>query len=104
MEGIKEDEGRTGKRTNPATNGMKGSVTKRKRNVEEATFVTSAEKGGIEERIAGVTEPFLKCPRYLQKSMWMDPDSSLLFSPTAQCTLTDEPLPRPPPLEFELSQ
>ena len=69
MEGVKKDKGRTGKRTNPATNGMKGSVTKQKRNVEETMFVTSVEKGGIEKRIAGVTESFLKRPRYLQKSM-----------------------------------
>ena len=101
---VRVDEGRIGKGTNLATNGMKGSVAKRKRNVEGTTFVTDAEKEDIEERIAEVIEPFPKRPKYLQKSIWMDPNSSLSFSPTAQCTLTDDPLPRPPPVEFQNSE
>ena len=101
---VRVDEGRIGKGTNLATNGMKGSVAKRKRNVEGTTFVTDAEKQDTEERIAEVIEPFPKRPKYLQKSIWMDLNSSLSFSPTAQCTLTDDPLPRPPPVEFQNSE
>jgi len=101
---VRVDEGRIGKGTNLATNGMKGSVAKWKRNVEGTTFVTDAEKQDTEERIAEVIEPFPKRPKYLQKSIWMDPNSSLSFSPTAQCTLTDDPLPRPPPVEFQNSE
>jgi hypothetical protein len=67
-------------------------------------FVTDAEKEDIEERIAEAIEPFPKHPKYLQKSMWMDPDSLLSFSPTAQCTLTDNPLPRHPLIEFQNSE
>src|ERR1700678_978806 len=101
---VRVGEERAGKRTNPATNGMKGSAAKRKRNVEGTTFVTDAEKEDIEERIAEVTKPFPKRPKHLQKSMWMDPGSSLSFSLTVQCTLSDDPLPRPPPIEFEISE
>jgi hypothetical protein len=36
----------------------------------------------------------------MQRSVWTDPEEVHLFSPTAFCTLTDDPLPRPSPQEF----
>jgi hypothetical protein len=45
-------------------------------------------------------EPLSKRPKYLRQSIWATPDATPLFSPTACSTLTDAPLPRPPPEEF----
>lgn len=39
-------------------------------------------------------------PKYIERSVWTDANASHYFSPTACCTLTDNPLPRPPPKEF----
>jgi hypothetical protein len=36
----------------------------------------------------------------MRRSVWTDAGSSDCFSPTARCTLTDKPLPRPPLEEF----
>jgi hypothetical protein len=41
-----------------------------------------------------------KRPRYYQRSVWADGESSVSFSPTASSTLVEAPLPRPPPEEF----
>ena len=41
-----------------------------------------------------------KGPRYIEHSVWTDADTSPLISPTATCTLSDEPLPRPSLQEF----
>ena len=43
----------------------------------------------------------LKRPKYLERSVWANPDSSPSYSPTARCTLTNAPLPRPDPDEFD---
>ena len=64
------------------------------------------ERPGTEERSAenlleGLEEPSLKRPKYLRKSIWANPDTTPLFSPTACSTLTAAPLPRPPPEEFD---
>jgi hypothetical protein len=42
-----------------------------------------------------------KRPKYFQRSVWPEPSSCPPFSPTACCTLTDDPLPRPPREEYE---
>jgi hypothetical protein len=42
-----------------------------------------------------------KRPKYFQRSVWPEPGSRPPFSPTACCTLTDDPLPRPPREEYE---
>ena len=84
---------------------MTESVAKRKRTVDDTTCATSVENQVIKERSAGnpleePEEPTLKRPRYLERSVLGNPDTSPLFSPTARCTLTNAPLPRPPPDEF----
>jgi hypothetical protein len=94
-----------GKKTRPATNGTMGSATKRKRIVEDDMYATSVGKLDTEERIVEnlleePEEPCPKRPKYLRQSIWANPDTAPLFSPTASCTLTDTPLPRPPPEEF----
>ena len=63
--------------------------------------VISAEKD-IKARIARKPEQFLQAvrPKYLRHSILGDLEESLPFSPTAACTLSDEPLPRPSPEEF----
>lgn len=43
----------------------------------------------------------LRRPRYLRRTVWADPSMSSLISPTVCSTLTDDPLPRPPPEEFD---
>ena len=50
------------------------------------------------ERLEHASEP--KRPRYMERSVWTDVDSSPLVSPTAACTLSDEPLPRPSTQEY----
>ena len=93
--GEKEKEERIGRRMNPVISGMTGSALKRKRIVEDCTFATSVHRKDTRERTVG-SEAMLKRPRYLERSVWTDADSASLISPTASCTLTDEPLPRPP--------
>ena len=90
---------------NLATNGMMGSATKRKRIVKGNTSATSVERLGTEERsvenlLEEPEELYLKHPRYLCQSIWADPNATPHFSPTACCTVTDAPLPRPPHEEF----
>ena len=86
---------RIGRRMNPVTNGMTGSVLKRKRIAEDCMFATSVNRKDTKERIVE-SEVMMKRPRYMERSVWTDADSAPLFSPTACCTLSDEPLPRPP--------
>ena len=63
--------------------------------------VTNVERQDTRERTA-LSEGFeIERPKYMQHSVWTDADSANCFSPTARSTLTDEPLPRPPPKEFE---
>ena len=96
---------RDGRRTNLVTNGAIASVTKRKRSAEESMCATTAGSLDTEERIAEsrleeLEKPPPKKPKYLEQSVWANPDTSPPFSPTARYTLTDAPLPRPPPDEF----
>src|SRR5580704_14787386 len=44
-----------------------------------------------------------KHPKFLHSFMWTGLIDDDFFSPTAHFTLTDPPLPRPPPNEFENS-
>ena len=91
---------RIGRRMNHVTDGMMGSVIKRKRIVEDCMFATNAERrtGGRTARVE--SESMLKRPKYMERSVWTDANATDPFSPTASCTLTDEPLPRPPFEEF----
>ena len=79
---------------------MKANVTKRKRSAGDTTYATNAERLDIRERSASPPELAIKRPKYLQRSVWTDADTSPLHSPTALSTLSDRPLPRPPPQEF----
>ena len=79
---------------------MKANVTKWKRSAGDTTYATSAERLDIRERSASPPELAIKRPKYLQRSVWTDADTSPLHSPTALSTLSDRPLPRPPPQEF----
>ena len=82
-----------------ATIGMTANAVKRKRTAEGYTSVTSAEKEDIKEKNVG-SEHITKRPKYWERSVWTDVEASPSFSPTACFTLTDKPLPRPPPEEF----
>ena len=93
---------RIGRKMNLATNGMTVNATKRKRIAEDCMSATNAErkvtKERTVERLEHASEP--KRPRYMERSVWTDVDSSPLVSPTAACTLSDEPLPRPSTQEY----
>ena len=69
--------------------------------------VTNVERADTEERNVErllEEEPILNRPKYLRRSIWAPLDSSPSFSPTAMSTLSDEPLPRPSPEEFNNSE
>jgi hypothetical protein len=99
----KVNEGRIGRKTNLATNGMKESATKRKRIAGDDTYVTDVEREDIRGRSVERPDlaPNLKRPRYLDRSVWTDVDDTPIISPTACCTMTDDSLPRPPAEEYE---
>jgi hypothetical protein len=98
---IRKERGvKTGKRMNHAINGMMANVAKRKRTAEDCIFATAAGKEDIEERNAERLKTLPKHPRYIQHSVWTDMEDSPCISPTACCTMTDDPLPHPPPEEF----
>ena len=65
--------------------------------------VTNVEK--LDTRAKNVERPerISKKPRYALHSSRTDLEPPLSFSPTAACTLNDQPLPRPPPNEFDNS-
>ena len=94
------NEERIGRRMNRVTDGMMGSVIKRKRIVEDCMFATNAERRTGERTARVESESMLKRPKYMERSVWTDANATDPFSPTASCTLTDEPLPRPPFEEF----
>ena len=89
-----------GKRTNLATNGMMGSVAKRMKIAGDYMSATNVEKEGIEARNVEQPDFIPERPKYFERSVWTDVEASPMFSPTACCTLTQEPLPRPPAEEF----
>jgi hypothetical protein len=87
-----------------ATNGTRERALKRKATVEDNTSATSVGKAGIKGRSVEKLpelERAPKRPKYFQRSVWPEPSSCPPFSPTACCTLTDDPLPRPPREEYE---
>ena len=87
-----------------ATSGTTESVAKRKRIVEDDMCVTNAKRQDIGGRIAASPpemDAVVRQPRYLRRTMWADPEVSSFISPTVCSTLTDDPLPRPPPEEFD---
>jgi hypothetical protein len=91
---------RTGRKRNPATDGMMGNVSKRRKIAGGCMSATNVGKQDTRERIVPSEEFAIERPKYMQRSVWTDADSARCFSPTACCTLTDDPLPRPPPEEF----
>jgi hypothetical protein len=88
---------------NRAISGTKGGALKRKRSVEDNTFATCVgnrvTKGKSVSRAS--EEPVTKRPKFLRGFVWTGLVSEDFFSPTARFTLSDPPLPRPPPEEFE---
>jgi hypothetical protein len=94
------NEARTGRRMNHVTNGMMESATKRRMIVGDCTSATNVRKRDIKARTAESDERIPKRPKYMLRSVWTDADTSHHLSPTACCTLTDEPLPRPSPEEY----
>lgn len=99
----KENVGRIGRRKNLAITGTRGNAVKPKMIVDDNMSVTSAKRLDTREKIAESPERAPKRPRYLQHSVWADHRVPIPFSPTASCTLTDEPLPQPSPEEFQNS-
>src|ERR1700678_3418021 len=91
---------RTGKGMSHAIDGTMESVTKKRTIAEGCTSATDVRKEDIRAKTAGSNEIEPIRPKYMQRSVWTDADASHLFSPTACSTLTDDPLPRPPPEEF----
>jgi hypothetical protein len=94
---------RTGRGQSLVTSGTKAPVSKRKRIVEETMCVTDVE--GVDTKVATVarlpveSKPS-KRPKYLRKSIWFSSDDQIHVSLTANCTLSDTPLPRPSQDEF----
>ena len=59
------------------------------------------EKGNTEGKNVDRPDIIPKRPKYLERSVWTDVETFPVISPTASCTLTDKPLPRPPAEEFD---
>ena len=93
--------GRTGKRTNLVINGTMASVAKRKEIAEDCMSAINVEKEDTRERSVERLELLPKRPKYLERSVWTDVKTAPIFSPTACCTLIDDPLPRPPAEEYD---
>jgi hypothetical protein len=94
----------TGKNWSLVTSGTKALVSKRKRTVEGITCATGVESVDTKEATAArllVETKSSKHPKYLQNLIWFNTDKWLLVSPTANCTLFDDPLPRPLKEEFD---
>ena len=94
---------KTGREMNHATNGMTENAVKRKRTAEGCISATNAGREGTEGRTVR-NELAPKCPKYFERSVWTDADSSPVFSPMACCTLVDKLLPRPSPEELSKSE
>ena len=92
--------GRTGKRTNLVINGTMASVAKRKKIAEDCMSAINVEKEDTRERSVERLEFLPKHPKYLEHSVWTDVEAAPIFSPTARCTLIDDPLPHPPAEEY----
>jgi hypothetical protein len=77
---------------------------KRKRTAEETTCATNvgnaATKGKTVASHPLETKPS-KRPKYLRSLIWSDPHEPSLISPTAHCTVSDSPLPRPSEEEYD---
>src|SRR6202522_4109674 len=100
MKDEKQSGGRIGREMNRVTNGTTVNAAKRKRTVGDCMCATSAERVDTREENVGNRESVPKRPKYLERSVWTDVDVSPSYSPTAWGTLSDDPLPRPPPEEF----
>src|SRR6202522_4605168 len=97
----KGSEGKTGRKTNLATNRMMGSATKWKRIAGDDTSATNVEREDTRERSVERPDFTPKRPKYLDHSVWTDVQDSPMVSPTACCTMTDDSLPRPPAEEYD---
>ena len=91
------------KSKNRVTSGTKTGVPTRKTTVDNSTFATGVGNLDIKGRTANNNQSELvaKPPKYLRSFVWSDSFGNDFFSPTARYTLSDPPLPRPPPEEFE---
>jgi hypothetical protein len=100
--GERRERVQVGRETNLATSGMMVNAVKRKRTAGDSMSATSAERVITKEGSVDLQslELATKRPRYMERSVWTDIDSSPSFSPTAACTLSDGPLPRPSLQEF----
>src|SRR6202522_2716819 len=96
-EGRSEE--RVGSGQSLATSGMMEPVGKRKRTAGGTMCATVARNEDTRERNVGnrpIEAGACKRPRYLQSLIWSHPARQPLISPTAYCTVHDQPLPRPP--------
>jgi hypothetical protein len=71
-----------------------------KSTVEGYTFATTAEKEDTKEKIVERPDIELEHPKYMRCSVRTCMEDFSRISPTAVCTMTDDPLPRPPPEEY----
>jgi hypothetical protein len=86
-----------------ATSGMKTDVCKRRRSVNDNTSAMCVGNLDINGKTANnmLSERVPKHMKLLHGFVWSDIINNEFFSPTAHFTLTDPPLPRPPPNKFE---
>jgi hypothetical protein len=89
--------------TNRVTNGTKTDALKRRRNVDDSMSATCVGNLDIKGKVANntPTERVPKRPKFLRSFVWTGLIDDGFFSPTARFTLTDPPLPRPSPDEFQ---
>src|SRR6202522_3812102 len=102
QEGRSEE--RVGSGQSLATSGMMEPVGKRKRTAGGTMCATIARNEDTRERNVGscpIEAGACKRPRYLRSLIWSHPARQPLISPTAYCTVHDQPLPRPPEEEYE---
>jgi len=97
-------EERVGSGPSLVTSGMMGPVGKRKRiagGTMCATVARNEDTKGKNVAIHPIETGACKRPRYLRSLIWSSPSRQPLVSPTAYCTIYDQPLPRPPEDEYE---
>ena len=79
---------------NRATNGMMASVVKPMKIAGDYMSATSVEKQDIEAKSVEQPDFMPKRPKYLERSVWTDVETSPLFSPTACCTSGKKEIPK----------
>jgi hypothetical protein len=99
---AKESVTKIGRKTNLVTSGTTANAVKRKRTAGDYMSATNAKRQDIKEKTVGSSKLATERPKYMQRSVWTGADDSSLCSPTACCTVSDNPLPRPPQEEFTI--